>query len=327
MLGRSLEFDSPLLDIGRTYYGETYRLTPLLVNTGYRPLELEPPLVDGEGFTLVSHPQWLACGAVDTVVLDYTPGAHTGAYYGQVAQLLPGGNSAVAVMLESSAEGWSVRYDSADAPAGLAAFTDAAHGAARFELERTSLVTGVRTYCLQDSMYMRLRLWAGVGGGGGRCLVAETTSDTLLAGHGWHQVFLPVPVAVDSGDSFIADIRYSTPRRGLQRTGADRHYAGRNDGLILQYSGKRKLDLGGQSGGDPRTDDVPGRVRWRLCGKKSGSGDIQSGTGIGGSAGLGRHQAAECGCSTVARPLLLPVLRFPHPARGASSRSMTRLWT
>ncbi len=209
-LGRSMDFSTPLLDIGPTFSGETYRVALPLENTGQRPLELSAPLVAGEGFSLVSYPSRLGCAAVDSVSVDFSPG-ETGAYLGQVLLAARGDTSLVQATLESAARGWSVRYDSAAVPAGLASFTDASHGAARFDLQRAALVAGVRTYCLRDSMLLRLRLWAGVGGGGGRCLVAGTFADTLLTGRGWHQIFLPLPVAVDSGDTFYADIRYSTP--------------------------------------------------------------------------------------------------------------------
>ncbi len=209
-LARSMEFSSPLLELGPTFRGETYRLALALANTGNRPLELAAPSVTGRGFALVSSPSRLECSLVDTVVVDFTP-EEQGGYLGQMLLAVPGDTSFVSAALESEAVGWSVRYDSAGVPAGLASFTDASHGAARFDLERAALVTGVRTYCLKDSMRLRLRLWAGVGNGGGRCLIAETAADTLLTGVGWHQVFLPLPVAVDSGDTFYADIRYSTP--------------------------------------------------------------------------------------------------------------------
>ncbi len=209
-LARSLEFSTPSLNLGRTFSGETYRAVLPLENTGQRPLELSAPLVAGRGFSLVSHPSRLECGLTDSVTVDFSPVGKDN-YLGQVLLAVPGSAEPVSVSLESVAEGWSVRYDSSSVPAGLASFTDAAHGAARFDMESNVLVAGVRTYCHRDSMVLGLRIWAGVGNGGGRCLVAQTEADTLLTGVGWHQVFLPQPVAVKSGDTFYADIRYSTP--------------------------------------------------------------------------------------------------------------------
>jgi immune inhibitor A len=209
-LGRSMEFSRPLLELGPTFSGETYRIALPLENTGSRPLDISAPQVTGDGFMLDSYPDRLGCGLIDFVTVGFTPG-EPGAYHGQVLLAAPGDTSHVQATLESTVRGWSVRYDSASVPVGLASFTDASHGAVRFDMEQDALMAGVRTYCFRDSMLLRLRLWAGVGGGGGRCLVAETYSDTLLTGRGWHQIFLPLPVAVDSGDTFYADIRYSTP--------------------------------------------------------------------------------------------------------------------
>ena len=60
-------------------------------------------------------------------------------------------------------------------------------------------------------MNLHLAVWSAVSGGRPRCLVAETRPDSLLTGPGWYQLFLPVAVDVDSGDTFIADVEFTAP--------------------------------------------------------------------------------------------------------------------
>lgn len=211
VLGRSLEFVSPAVDLGAAFSGETYRFNLPLANTGSRPVVVKDPQVGGQGFSLVHSPELLVCGTAEPLEIEFAAPDEAGDYYGQAIVVAPGDSSAVAAMLAASVKGWSISYDTAYAPSALGVFTDAAHGAMQFRTERKSLLSGVRTLCLQDSMALRLRIWAAARDGGGKCLVAEMSSDTLIAGSGWHQLFLPSPVLIDSGDTFIADVRYSTP--------------------------------------------------------------------------------------------------------------------
>ncbi|MBW7996046.1 MAG: M6 family metalloprotease domain-containing protein [Candidatus Glassbacteria bacterium] len=210
ILSREMELLDTEVNFGRTFSGETYTASLPIANTGRRPLDLTAPSLTGEAFSLLSAPARLDCGVDDSLVFGFIAGQQ-GQFTGRIALAIAGEGEELEATLESEVAGWSLRYDSLDVPTGYAAFTDAAHGAVRFDMPGRALVAGIRTYCLRDSMTLSLKIWAGVGNGGGRCLVAQTAADTLLPVVGWHQLFLPVPVDVDSGDTFIADIRYATP--------------------------------------------------------------------------------------------------------------------
>jgi len=198
------------LDFGPTYAGEIYSLVLPLHNYGYRPLALERVEVSGGGYSLPAFEPVVNCGGVNELTVRFDPAAGGGD--GEI-KIAPAAGDPSRVELTAGVAGYSVRYDSVDTPAGIDVFTEAAHGAVLFSLPRRAVVAGVRTFVLQDSMKVSLRLWGEAVAGRGRCLLAETLSDTLFVSPGWHQLFLPKAVDVDSGDTFVADVRYETPGR------------------------------------------------------------------------------------------------------------------
>ncbi|HLA40702.1 MAG TPA: lectin like domain-containing protein, partial [Candidatus Glassbacteria bacterium] len=198
-----------LLDFGRVFTGENYNLVLSLKNFGYRPLPLERVELTGSGYSLPDVPHSVPCNGENDLNFQFDPAAGDGS--GRI-DIFPASGEPVAVPLAATPAGYSVRYDSAQAPAGIGAYTEAAHGAVTFFMPRRGVVAGVRTYILQDSMKVNLRLWGEAAGGRGRCLLVET-ADTLITSRGWRQLLLPVGVEVDSADSFVADLRYKTPGR------------------------------------------------------------------------------------------------------------------
>ncbi len=198
------------LCFGITFIGERYRLGLPIYNPGFRTLLLSGIEIQGESFS--ADPVELSIGCGSTLEAGVLFSATTMGKAAGTVTVVPLGDNLEEFTAGLSAEvaGWSVRYDSSDFPGGYESFTESVHGAVAFSMPQSGLLSGIRTFILQDSMKVCLRLWAGVKGGGGHCLVAET-QDTLFEKGGWHQVFLPIPVQIDSADTFIADVQYSTP--------------------------------------------------------------------------------------------------------------------
>ena len=200
------------LCFGKTFIRETYRLGLPIYNPGFRTLLLSSIEVQGEGFSTDPVELSIGCGSMLEAGILFSA-TTMGKAAGTVAVTPLGDNlEEFTAGLSAEVAGWSVRYDSSSVPGGYESFTESVHGAVAFSMPQSGLLSGIRTCILQDSMKVSLRVWAGLKGGGGHCLVAET-QDTLIEKSGWHQVFLPVPVQIDSADTFIADVQYSTPGR------------------------------------------------------------------------------------------------------------------
>ena len=212
-LGPGLETAAGALDFGRTFTGEVYTLPLPLYNPGYRKLALKALETAGSGFTILPVQPWIGCGETLEALLRFDPLVPGPAAGQLIVRPLAVDPPALSAQLNAEVEGWSVRYDSSEVPAAYDVFTESAHGAVEFRLPEGGLLTGVRTYLPRDSMRLELTVWAEKIGGGGHCRIAGSESDTLIEKAGWHQIFLPRPVRIDSTDSFIADILYATPGR------------------------------------------------------------------------------------------------------------------
>jgi len=208
-----LELRESTLDFGRCFIGETYSLALELFNPGLKGTPLSGIRVQGDWLETEDVEPFVPCGEVLELPLVFTPrepGAHAGTV---TVTPLSEGLEELSANLTSDVSGYSVRYDSSAVPGGYAVFDESAHGAVTFSMTESGLLCGVRTFLLQDSMRVGLKIWAGVERGVPRCLVAETLEDALIIKSGWHQIFLPAPVAVDSADTFTADVEFSTPGR------------------------------------------------------------------------------------------------------------------
>jgi len=204
------------LCFGRTFIGESYALGLPLSNPGFRTLLLSSIQVQGEGFSAEPVELSIGCGSILEAGILFSPDKMGRAAGTVIVTPLGDGFGEFSAPLSAEVAGWSVRFDSSAVPGGYESFTESAHGAVVFSMARNALLSGVRTFLLQDSMKVSLRVWAGTKAGGGHCLVAET-GDTLIQKKGWHQVFLPLPVQIDSADTFVADVRYCTPGRKYLR--------------------------------------------------------------------------------------------------------------
>ena len=200
------------LSFGRTFIGESYRLGLPLYNPGFRTLLLSGIEVRGGGFSAEPAGLSVGCGATLEAAILFNAAAMGRATGTVTVTPLGQGLEQFTAALSAEVSGWAVRYDSSAVPGGYKSFTESAHGAVVFSMPQNGLLSGVRTCLLQDSMKVKLRLWAGVKNRFGHCLVAETP-DTLIHNAGWHQLFLPAPVRIDSADTFVADLLYSSPGR------------------------------------------------------------------------------------------------------------------
>jgi len=206
-----ISLGSEQIDLGRCFSGETYNFGLPLVNSGGRNARLGGIAVSGEGFTLGAWAPEVPCGSLLEVPLSFAA-AETRGYSGTVAVSPSRADLPVfEAALKAEIAGYSLRYDSSAVPAGYESITETAHGAVVFSMQRRGLLCGVRVYLLQPFMSLKLAVWSSVSGGVPRCLLAETGTDSLVRGPGWYQLFLDVPVDVDSADTFIADVEFTAP--------------------------------------------------------------------------------------------------------------------
>ncbi|MEA2063409.1 MAG: M6 family metalloprotease domain-containing protein [Gemmatimonadota bacterium] len=211
-IGPILALESSRIDLGRCFSSERYRFDLRLVNLGARNAAISDIALEGAGFLLGEYEHVVPCGVVLDIPLEFSV-LETGTYSGTVT-IATGGEypGQLEAVLLSEVAGYSLRYDSTSVPEGYWSITETAHGAARFTMPEQGLLGGVRVYLLQRFMNLRLSLWAESSMPYGfKCLVAEAATDSLIAGPGWHQLMFDLPVDIDSGDTFIADVRFSAP--------------------------------------------------------------------------------------------------------------------
>jgi M6 family metalloprotease-like protein len=206
-----LAMGSEEIDLGRCFSGETYLFNMPLLNPGARNALIKEIEISGDGFSLGPYQAEVPCGSVIEVLLGFAAES-LGDYSGKMS-IEPAAESLSGLEASLKAEivGYSLRYDSTETPAGYTAISESAHGAVTFTMERRGVLSGVRVCLLQPFMKPVLKVWSEISGGGPRCLLAEVSTDSLLHDPGWHQLFLDVPIDVDSGDTFIADVEFSAP--------------------------------------------------------------------------------------------------------------------
>ncbi len=206
-----LTLGSEGIDLGLCFSGENYIFSLPLANPGARNTLIERIEASGEGFILGGYELEVPCGSVLNLPLSFAA-ERIGDYSGTVT-VVPQNESLPELEAALSAEiaGYSLRYDSTETPAGFTAITESAHGAVTFSMPERGLLAGVRVYLLQPFMNLHLAVWSEISAGRPRCLVAETRTDSLIQGPGWYQLFLDLPVDVDSGDTFIAEVEFTAP--------------------------------------------------------------------------------------------------------------------
>ena len=205
-----IRFSATALELEKCYAGETYFVPLKILNDG-AAAEIFGQLTLSQGsFRAFAEPDSLGCGEILDPDIRFSPGA-PGEYAASVSLEAPaGGDFSLGAEISAQVVGYSVRGDSMDIPGKLRSNADSARAGLSLKMPGDGLITGIRTYLHQPFSRVRWRLWSRIDPYSGvpRVKIAESETDTLVAGPGWIQHFFDTPALADSGVDLVAEVEF-----------------------------------------------------------------------------------------------------------------------